>query len=145
LNKPFSPPFVTTCNDPHPGDPQYQSRCAAYIRAGEERARAIDTRTKADIPNQQTQLNNTIEWLNSVKVNIVNIRQQRYDEENNTRYCEGNFDGLDVPHFRQQLGSMARDFSVYDDFGSSYCINSIRYKIERLVDKKNFYVSWSCS
>lgn len=74
---------------------------------------------------------------------VVNIRQTKYDEVNNTRYCMADF------NYQNQLSQEMLTLLVVDPLVmptlSATCVKAFSYKIEPLLDKpKQFYVSWRC-
>ncbi|MGE0280538.1 MAG: hypothetical protein AB7P20_07995 [Rhizobiaceae bacterium] len=70
------------------------------------------------------------------KGTVTNIRQIKYEPENNARYCAADFEYENVPPI---------DIMAPFIIGDPTCAKSFNYKIERLLDKPGqFYVSWRC-
>lgn len=68
---------------------------------------------------------------------IVNVRQVKYDEANNARYCAADFQYENQPPFEILISLIGNDTT---------CARAFTYKIEPLLDQPGrVYVSWRCS
>ena len=85
---------------------------------------------EAAFNQEQERIKKNIDLLNKVEAALVDVRQQKYEKENNVRYCAAEFE------YQNLALSFRNDYA---------CRHSITYKIEPLLDKPDsFYVSWIC-
>lgn len=78
-----------------------------------------------------------IQGLRSWTATVDQIRQVRYDEKNDARYCQAVIVHRNLP---------AASLMAMQILGTkvNVCLERINYKIQKLANGKDEYVSWTC-
>ena len=76
--------------------------------------------------------------LQSWSATVTNIRQRNYDQANDTRYCVAQMEHQNLPVTFFMIAPML-------GITANVCHSGIRYKIEKLANRKGEYVSWTCN
>ena len=113
----------------------HNKACAVQAARVQEQAR----RNEAQFNESHERIARNIALLNRLDVSISNIRQQKYDDANNVRYCAAEFEYQNLTtDLQYAIGNI---FTL----GDPSCRQLVTYKIEPLVDKPDsFYLTWQC-
>ena len=82
-------------------------------------------------------------------MSVINIRQVRYDNQNNVRYCSANVAYINQPASVLPIIQRA-NFGVFGfrknpNPAPKLCKQDIEYRLEPILDKpKTFYITWRC-